>query len=56
MEGDKSGFVGEGEFMESFDEGEDWHGEEKHFWIVEGAEELLKLDGGGEDKKIFFFD
>ena len=41
--------------MQNFYDREDGHGEEDDFGVIEGAEELLELNGGSDNEKIIFF-
>ena len=38
--------------MESFENGNERRGEEKHFWVENGAEKFLELGEAGEDDDI----
>lgn len=55
VEGNDSCRIRKGEFVESFDDREKWHGEENHFRIIESAEKFLELDCWTEDENIVFF-
>lgn len=48
--------VAESEFMEGFDDGDERHGEEEHFRVIERTEELLELNERGEEMEIFVGD
>lgn len=52
MEGDESGGVAEGEFVERINNREERHRKHKNFWVIECAEEFLDLSEGGENEKL----
>ena len=56
VEGKEGARIRQSEFMQGFDDGKKWLGEEEDFWIIKGAEKFLELGHRGENNKIFSVD